>query len=120
MRKWFAISIVLLAVLMAALFRFAHREPQRKQLLIYCAANLRVPMEKIAADFQSQTGIEISAQYAGSQTMLTDADVSRRGDLFLPADDSYIEIARSKQLIDREFPLATMRPVVAVKRGNPT
>jgi len=86
---------------------------------LYCAANLRVPVEKIAADFQSQTGIEISAQYAGSQTMLTDADVSRRGDLFLPADDSYIELARTKQLIDHEYALATMRPVVAVKKGNP-
>jgi len=119
MRKWFVISVVLLAALVAALFHFSRREQQKKQLLLYCAANLRVPIEKIAADFQAETGIEISPQYAGSQTMLTNADVSRRGDLFLPADDSYIELARAKQLIDREFPLAAMRPVVAVKKGNP-
>src|SRR5438067_5684897 len=102
MRKWFAVSILLFIALGTVLFRFSHRPQQHKQLLLYCAANLRVPVEKMSADFQAQTGIEISEQYAGSQTMLTNADVSRRGDLFLPADDSYIEMARSKGLIDHE------------------
>ncbi len=45
--------------------------------------------------------------------------VSETGDLFLPADDSYIELARDKGLIEEVIPLAQMQAVVAVAQGNP-
>ena len=41
------------------------------------------------------------------------------GDLYLPADDSYFDLARDKELIDEIIPLALVRPVLAVKKGNP-
>src|SRR5262249_42334934 len=43
----------------------------------------------------------------------------RRGDLYLPADDSYIQLARAKGLLAETLPLARMKPVLAVAKGNP-
>src|SRR5262249_26961017 len=40
-------------------------------------------------------------------------------DLYLPADDSYIRLARDKGLLAEVIPLARMHPVVAVAAGNP-
>ncbi len=50
---------------------------------------------------------------------MSSIDESRVGDLFLPADDSYIELAKQKSLIAEVIPIAQMRAVVAVERGNP-
>lgn len=122
MGGWFAATAVLLAALVAALaWPSKHQSaglsaPQ--PLLIYCAANLRVPLEQIIHDYEAETGVRVNAQYAGSQTMLTNAEISQKGDLFLPADDSYIQLARDKGMIDQTVPIARMHPVLAVLRGN--
>jgi len=39
--------------------------------------------------------------------------------LYLPADDSFLTMAREKHLIAKQIPLATMYAVVAVSKGNP-
>ena len=61
----------------------------------------------------------MQVQYGPSQTLLSSIEVSGTGDLFLPADDSYLEIGREKHLIAEQIPLATMHAVVAVPKGNP-
>jgi len=119
---WFVASVLLVAALIIILVLLSRRQYAQaptEPLLLYCAANLRVPIEEIAKNYQQETGVGVSAQYAGSQTMLTNAEVSKRGDLFLPADESYIELARQKGMIAQTYPLASMRPVLAVKQGNP-
>ncbi len=58
-------------------------------------------------------------QYGGSQTLLANIEASQRGDLYLPADDSYLQIARDKGLVRETLPLARMTPVLAVPKGNP-
>ena len=44
---------------------------------------------------------------------------SKRGDLYIPADDFYVHLAEQKNLIDEVIPLAEMTPVIAVPKGNP-
>src|SRR5690606_20877353 len=51
--------------------------------------------------------------------LLASLSVTGMGDLYLPADDSYLDLARDKQLVDDEYPLADMQAVVAVAKGNP-
>ncbi len=46
-------------------------------------------------------------------------EVSRAGDLFLAADDSYLDLARDKGLIAEVMPLATMRPVIVIRKDAP-
>lgn len=84
-------------------------------LLVYCAAGLRQPVEAAVKAY----GGDIQLQYGGSQTILANAELTRKGDLILFADDSFLRMARSKNLVAEALPLARMRPVLAVAKGNP-
>ncbi len=89
------------------------------EIVVYCAAGMRVPMEEIVESYQSEYDTSITIQYGGSNTLLSQIEVARQGDLFLAADLSYLDLAREKKLVNEVLPLATMRAVVAVPKGNP-
>ena len=116
------LSLVLLGVLAANVI---HRVPQPSQtgtlepLVIYCAASNQSVLEAIRRDYERDYKTPLQIQYGPSQTLLAALEVSRTGDLYLPADDSYLSLARERHLLADEFPLATMRAVVVVPKGNP-
>lgn len=88
-------------------------------VMLYCAASNRGVIEDIRANYETEYGRSVQIQYGSSQLLLSSLEVSRTGDLFLPADDSYIDLAREQGLIDEVLPLAVMQAVIAVPRGNP-
>src|SRR4051794_21191909 len=89
---------------------FARPEPPAGSLLVYCAAGIRAPVEAVAKEYEAAYGVPIQLQYGGSQTLLAALELARRGDLYIPADDSYLKAARDKGLIDETLPLARMTP----------
>lgn len=89
------------------------------QLFMYCAAGCRLPVEKVVADYEREYGVAVQLQYGGSNTLLSQMEVARTGDLFLAADDSYIQQARQRGLLQETLPLAVMHPVIIVRKGNP-
>ncbi|MCA9134919.1 MAG: molybdate ABC transporter substrate-binding protein, partial [Planctomycetales bacterium] len=100
----------------------ASRSPQADggpALMLYCAASNRAVIEAVRSEYEQEFGREIQIQYGPSQTLLTSLEVSGSGDLYLPADDSYLDIAREKKLVDEVLPIAHMQAVVAVAKGNP-
>ena len=84
-------------------------------IVVYCAAGLRPPVEACA----KASGRVVQLTYGGSQTLLANAELSRQGDLYVTADESYMKTARSKGLVAESLPLARMHPVLAVLKGNP-
>jgi len=92
---------------------------ETEPLMLFCAASNRAVMEAIRADYESESGSSVQIQYGASQTLLSSMEVSGSGDLYLPADDSFLEIARDKGLIAEVLPIARMQGVVAVRRDNP-
>ncbi|MAI31973.1 MAG: substrate-binding domain-containing protein [Rubripirellula sp.] len=88
-------------------------------LMFFCAASNRAVMEKIVSDYKEEYGREIDLQYGGSQTLLSQLEVTGAGDLYLPADDSYLNTAKEMKLISEVLPIAKMEVVVAVPKGNP-
>jgi molybdenum ABC transporter molybdate-binding protein len=116
-------SIVLLLALVAFLVwepaAWFHSHPSAPPLLLYCAAGIRAPVEEVIREYEQRYGVRIQPQYLGSNALLASIEISDRGDLFLPADDSYVALARGKGLIDEVLPLAHMKPVLAVRKGNP-
>jgi molybdenum ABC transporter molybdate-binding protein len=93
-------------------------EPQ-PSLLFFCAASNRAVMEAIRSEYEAEFDRDVQIQYGASQTLLSSLEVSKAGDLYLPADDSYIKLAREKGLIDEVLPIAKQQIVIAVKKGNP-
>ena len=88
-------------------------------LMIFCAASNRAVMEKLVEDYANEYSRQVDVQFGPSQTLLSQMEVSQVGDLYLPADDSYLDMAQEKELVDEVLPIAKMQGVIAVKRGNP-
>ena len=97
----------------------ANGSPGNEPIVLFCAASNRAVMESIRVAYEQEFGASIQVQYGPSQTLLASIEVSGVGDLFLPADDSYIELGIAKSFVTEVLPLATMRAVVAVPQGNP-
>jgi molybdenum ABC transporter molybdate-binding protein len=110
----FAASVFVFVVLAAKLF-IGPKSTPGGPLLVYCAAGLRQPVEAAVKAY----GGDIQLQFGGSQTLLANLELTRKGDLYIPADDSYLQLARSKGLTAESLPLAKMVPVLAVAKGNP-
>ena len=119
----FLASIAVLAVLVGLLvwdgWRRGSAPPDKRPLLVYCAAGIRPPVEAAAQDYRQAYGVEVQLQYGGSQTLLAGIEASKRGDLYLPGDDGYLQTARAKGLVQEILPLARMTPVLVVHKGNP-
>ena len=94
-------------------------ENEKEPLVVFCAASNRAVMESIRTQYEKEYHRPIQIQYGASQTLLSSIEVSGTGDVYLPADDSFIELGTNKGLISEVFPLATMNGAVAVRRGNP-
>jgi molybdate transport system substrate-binding protein len=94
-------------------------KPSAQPLVVFCAASNQLVFETIRRDYEQEFGTPLQVQYGSSQTLLAGLEVSGIGDLYLPADDSYLTVARERKLTAEEFPLARMQAVVAVAKGNP-
>ncbi len=88
-------------------------------LFLYCAAGMRYAMDEIVAEYQREFGVTVEVSYAGSNTLLSNIEVAKTGDLYLAADEVYVQLAREKGLAAESIPLANMRPVIAVSKENP-
>ena len=113
------VSLAMLAAMFMLLRDKRSADPQSEPIMLFCAASNRAVMEAVKADYEAETGSRVDVQYGPSQSLLASIEVTRSGDLFLPADDSYLKTAREKELIVETLPIAQQQGVVAVRKGNP-
>lgn len=92
---------------------------QQQELLVYCGAGLRKPMEEIAAMFQEETGNIVQFSFGGSAQCIGQILTVNKGDVFLPGDVAELEELIKKDKIDRQKPVVLHIPVLAVPAGNP-
>jgi molybdenum ABC transporter molybdate-binding protein len=93
-----------------------------RPLVVYAAAAVRVPLERVARDFEAETGRRVELRFGASEDILTKAGLvnpADPADLFLPADDSYVRAAANRGLVGERFPFAAMKAVVLLAPGNP-
>ncbi|MCA9138388.1 MAG: molybdate ABC transporter substrate-binding protein [Planctomycetales bacterium] len=90
-----------------------------KTVVLHCAASNRAVMEAIRKEYEEEFDRKVEIQYGPSQTLLSSIEVTQFGDLYLPADDSYLKMAADKGLVAETIPIATMRAVIVVSKGNP-
>lgn len=114
-------SLVALVLLGVALYLPGRHDDTRPPLVAYVAASFRPPMEAIARDYEAATGQRVELRLGASEDILTRAALvqpSDPADLFLPADESYIQMARERGLVAESRPVAVMRGVVLAAPGN--
>lgn len=88
-----------------------------KMLTLYCAAALRSPVSEIIANYEQETGRSIKVIYNGSGALLSQLKIGG-GDLYLPANDSYINDAAQENLTAETIPVAELTAVIVVDKNN--
>ena len=116
----FLVSGFVLIALIYLMSRGDNRGESIGTLRIFCAANMRKSVEELAKEYYKKYKVSIEADYDGSGILLARLRlVEKHADLYLAADDFYILKAREKGLVAESLPVAYMRPVIAVQKGNP-
>jgi molybdate transport system substrate-binding protein len=121
-KKLFLLSILGVAVLGLLLFFNSKEKSQvvdKNPLVVYCAAGIKQAVDSITKQYEREYGVSVQLQYGGSGTLLSNIRVSKMGDLFIAADESYMTIAKDQNLVDETIALARQTPVIGVLKGNP-
>jgi molybdate transport system substrate-binding protein len=88
-------------------------------LIVLAAVALRPAMGPAVAEYEREYGVRIEPRYNASENLLTSLKVTGQGDLFVPADDSYVSAARADGLVDVDYDLAGMTGVAVFKKDHP-
>ena len=115
---WSLISIFALVILLFLWKQFPGNEPSPDDLVVYCAAGIRLPVEEAATAFEKEFGVRITLDYDSSGALegklQLDKDSNKtRADLYIPADVSFARRARDKFLTAESIPIASFRLVLA-------
>ncbi|MFO0941252.1 MAG: molybdate ABC transporter substrate-binding protein [Pirellulales bacterium] len=94
-------------------------EKQQKPLVVFCAAASRAAMEEIVNRYRAEFNREVQVEYGSSQVLLNRVELASDGDLYIPSDSSFLDLAAEKKLVAERIPIAAMKAVVAVAKGNP-
>jgi len=90
-----------------------------RSLVVPCGAGLQPAMDPIGELYYQRTGTRVDFSYAGAGMLLADLAFSRRGDLYIPGESFYVDLAKDRGFIDAERPVVYFLPVIIVQEGNP-
>jgi len=110
---------LVLALLLSAFFVYAEGQTETESIMVYCGAGMRKPMDEIGMIFQEKYGVEVKYNYAGSNALLSQMELTKEGDAYMPGATMYIEIAAEKGFVDSQKLICYHIPVITVPKGNP-
>ncbi|MBN2042138.1 MAG: molybdate ABC transporter substrate-binding protein [Spirochaetes bacterium] len=90
-------------------------------IMIFCGAAFKNPLDKIIELFQEKHGTQISTVYSGMGTIYSQIVFSKRGDVFIVPSPDFMEKAKNNNIIlpDSVKNFAYIVPVINVIKGNP-
>lgn len=88
-------------------------------LLVYSGAGLKKPMTEIAEAFEEEKGIKVEYVFAGSTQLLSQIELTGKGDAFIVGSIKAYEAAEEKELTYPHKEVAYHNPIIGVPKGNP-
>jgi len=92
---------------------------EEQSLLVYSGAGLKKPMEEIKKVFESKYGVKIEYTYGGAAQLLSQIELSKKGDVLITGSMDSYKVAENKQLVYPFKEVALHIPVIGVPKGNP-
>ena len=117
----FSMGAIAIAALLSSLITsgYAAQTGEAESIMVYSGAGMRKPMDEIGIAFQKKYGTKVKYNYAGSQALLSQMELTKAGDAYMPGETMYIEIATKKGLVDYQKLTCYHIPVITVPKGNP-
>ncbi|MFC1862949.1 molybdate ABC transporter substrate-binding protein [Thermodesulfobacteriota bacterium] len=90
-------------------------------ITVFCGSANKPAMTEIARLFESKEKIKVHMIFGGSGTLLSQIELSNKGEIYLPGSPDYIIIAERKKLIieDSDQIVAYLVPAIITPHGNP-
>ncbi|MDY6830887.1 MAG: molybdate ABC transporter substrate-binding protein [Thermodesulfobacteriota bacterium] len=90
-------------------------------ITVFCGSANKPAMEEIAAKFKQEKNIDVNMIFGGSGTLLSQIELSKKGEIYLPGSPDYIVIAERKKLIIENSAriVAYLVPAIITPAGNP-
>jgi molybdate transport system substrate-binding protein len=88
-------------------------------ILVYAGAGLKAPLDEIGPLFTEKTGIAVQYNYGGAGTLVSQMNLTKKGDVFMPGSTTEFKTAKSQGLVNESKFVAYHVPVIAVQKGNP-
>jgi molybdate transport system substrate-binding protein len=115
-------SLLLFPALLAVCFGCGQSEEGGPtSLTLFCGSASKPAMEEITARFERSTQIKVNTIFGGSGTLLSQIELSRQGEIYLPGSPDYIIIGNRKGLLveGSERIVAYLVPAIITPAGNP-
>jgi len=93
-------------------------DSEGKELLLYCGAGIRPPVDELVETFDREHGVRIVTDYAGAEMLLSKIKLSQRGDFYMPGDKYYVDLAAENGLILYQKSVCHFVPTILVQKGN--
>ena len=113
------VSVIALLLTGVSVVGCTQKSQETESIMVYCGAGMRKPMDEIREVFQQKYVTEVEYNYAGSNALLSQMEITQRGDAYMPGATLYIEKADEKGFIDYQQLIAYHMPVITVPKGNP-
>lgn len=110
--------IVIISGIFLVFSDFIHAE---KELLFFCGAAVAVPMREIIKDYEKETGVKVNVIYGGSGTLLSQMELTNRGDVYLCGSPDYVKIGVDRGLLitGTDKIISYLVPAILVPKENP-
>lgn len=91
------------------------------ELLVFAGAASKPVLDEAAVAIQKEMGLALVFSYGGSGTVLSQMELARKGDLYIPGSHDWLERAVVRGLVDPKtrVDFAYLRPALVVRAGNP-
>ena len=93
--------------------------PSGGSVLVYSGAGLKTPMQELGQSFTKKYGIDVQYTYGGSGMLISQMNLTKKGDAFIPGSTVEYGIAKSQGLVGESQLVGYHVPVIAVQKGNP-
>ena len=118
MRRWATRVAAMLAA--AGLAGCGRLGPQRETVRAYVVHLAQAPFQKLADDFERETGIHVDPSYACRRSLHAIAAENRDGDLYINSNAKTLgEVKKAGLTTASPVTLAHLVPAIVVMKGNP-
>jgi molybdate transport system substrate-binding protein len=118
-----AILLVLVAVIWILGCRSepesAPEERDEPRLMLFCGAGIQLPVSELVEAFNRSYECRIDVDYAGSEILWSRIKLKEKGDLYMPGDQSYVDMAEEAGMIESKKIACYFIPAILVAKGNP-
>jgi len=92
-----------------------------EELFFFCGAAVAVPMREIIKNYEQETGVKVNVTYSGSGTLLSQMELTKKGDVYLCGSPDYITIGVRRKLLIEETDkiISYLVPAILVPKENP-